>query len=49
MGRVTQKRLFQSGVLFVMPSEKSYFSDTEVLHMVYSANFQSVTDYDKIF
>ena len=49
MGRVIQKRLFQSWVLFVIPSEKSYFSDTEVLHMVYFANFQSVTDYDTIF
>ena len=32
-----------------MPSEKSYFSDTEVLHMVYFANFQSMTDYGIIF
>jgi hypothetical protein len=32
-----------------MPSEKSYFSDTEVLHMVYFANFQPGTDYYTIF
>jgi len=32
-----------------MPSEKSYFSDIEVLHMVYFANFQSMTDYGIIF
>jgi len=32
-----------------MPSEKSYFSDIEVLRMVYFANFQSVTDYGIIF
>lgn len=36
-------------MLFVTPSEKSHFSDIEVLHMVYFANFQSVTDYGIIF
>jgi len=32
-----------------MPSKYSYFLDTEVLHVVYFANFQSVPDYCIIF
>ena len=47
--RVIQKRLFQSSVPFAMPYKKSYFSDIEVLRMVYFANFQSVTDYGIIY